>query len=89
MLRRLVVAGALLWAVCLLAPSLAGAQETPPTVIDGQHIIPRPNSGHAPAEAGDRGGALQLTILGVLVVGISGAAVHLVRDSRRGRSTTP
>lgn len=89
MLRRLVVAGVLLWAIALLTPSLAGAQETPPTVPNGQHIIPRPNSGHAPTEAGDRGGALQLLILGVLVVGISGAAVHLVRESHRGRSTTP
>ena len=32
------------------------------------HIIPRPNSGKAPEEAGDRGGWAQLSLLGLIVV---------------------
>jgi hypothetical protein len=41
----------------------------------GQHIIPRPNSGAEPEDAGDRGGALQLAVLVTLAV----------RESRRNR----
>jgi uncharacterized protein HemX len=50
-----------------------------------QDIVPQPNSGQAPEEAGDRGGALQLLILAVLVVAVGGAVLHLRRQSRRVR----
>lgn len=49
-------------------------------------IVPEPNSGEAPSEAGDRGGALQLLLLGLVVVVIGGAVYGLVRQSRRARA---
>lgn len=52
----------------------------------GGHIIPRPNSGEAPEEAGDRGGALQLLVLGLVVVAVAGGIALVVRDSRRSRA---
>ncbi|MEO7427855.1 MAG: hypothetical protein ABIY48_00585 [Acidimicrobiales bacterium] len=81
----LVAAGA---ALVLLSPGAALAQDPPPTGVPTPHIIPRPNSGHAPTEAGDRGGALQLGLLVVIVVGVGGAVVHLTRETRRARSGT-
>lgn len=65
------------------------AQDTPSTGMPTQDIVPRPNSGHAPAEAGDRGGALQLLILALVVAAVAGAIWHLVRQSRRARSAPP
>ncbi len=53
--------------------------------MPSQDIIPRPNSGSAPQEAGDRGGALQLGLLALLVVAIGGTVLVLVRQSRRAR----
>jgi hypothetical protein len=88
--RRLVAAT--LVALCLLVPaSSVGAQEpgattTLPSGAEPPSIIPRPNSGAEPTEAGDRGGALQLGLLAVLVVVIGGAAVVVVRQSRRARA---
>ncbi|HEY7072157.1 MAG TPA: hypothetical protein VH479_18660, partial [Acidimicrobiales bacterium] len=52
-------------------------------------IIPEPNSGHEPTEAGDRGGALQLAVfVGILAgVGVIGAlAWRESRKARRGSS---
>lgn len=79
----------------LAAPAPAMAQNTPTsttaTTIVVQpvpHIVPRPNSGSSPSEAGDRGGALQLGILALVVAVIGTAVAHLVRQSRRSRSTT-
>lgn len=72
----------------LLAPSEALAQDTPSSAVPTPHIIPRPNSGHEPTDAGDRGGALQLLVLGLVVVAVSGAVVHLTRESRRARSSS-
>lgn len=66
------------------APSLG--QEAPPTAVRAPDIVPKPNSGSAPTEAGDRGGALQLAVLGLLVVAVGGAALHLTRQARRARS---
>jgi uncharacterized protein HemX len=91
-LRRLVAGlGALACVVILGVP--AGAQEPEPDTTttltpgaEAPHIIPRPNSGAEPQEAGDRGGALQLGLLGLLVVVIGGAVVVVVRQSQRARS---
>jgi hypothetical protein len=89
----LLVAALLVCAFSLLtAPSAATAQDAPTpdetssTPVPTPHIIPEPNSGHKPIDAGDRGGALQLLLLAVLVVAVGGIALHLVRESRRARS---
>ena len=77
-------------AVLLLAAAPAWSQDAPVTTGDPPRIeiIPRPNSGHAPEDAGDRGGALQLLLLGLLVVAVGGGVWHLTRQVRRtaGRS---
>lgn len=53
-------------------------------------IIPKPNSGTAPQDAGDRGGALQLTLLGLLVLFFAFAAWRVRLTVRRARqATTP
>ena len=91
-LRRGLVAVVL--ALGLLVPvGAARAQEGPDEVPTGQvptqDIIPRPNSGEAPHEAGDRGGALQLAVLGLVVVAIAAGGLHLARQSRRARAEAP
>ena len=62
------------------------AQEPPSTGMTTQDIVPKPNSGRAPTEAGDRGGALQLLLPAVLVAALGGGALHLRRQSRRARA---
>lgn len=57
---------------------------TTTTFDDGdQRIIPRPNSGHEPTEAGDRGGALQLAVLGLIVVGVGVVGFKIFRQTRQ------
>jgi hypothetical protein len=51
-------------------------------------MIPRPNSGHEPSEAGDRGGALQLALLGLIVVGVGVVGYKVFRQTRT-RPKTP
>jgi hypothetical protein len=53
-----------------------------------QDIIPRPNSGHEPTEAGDRGGALQIVVLVAIVAGLGTIAFLATRDVRRSRART-
>jgi hypothetical protein len=48
-----------------------------------QRIIPRPNSGHEPEDAGDRGGALQLTVLALIVVGVGVVGVKVFRQTQQ------
>jgi hypothetical protein len=68
-------------------PAPAGAQDaTTTTVVEGGDIIPEPNSGREPEDAGDRGGALQSVLFAALVVAVAGAAFVLVRQSRRARA---
>lgn len=50
-------------------------------VISGS--IPRPNSGVAPEDPGDRGGYLQLGLLAVLVGGIGFIGFRVVREGQR------
>lgn len=66
-----------------------GAQEPPSTGMTTQDIVPKPNSGSAPDEAGDRGGALQLLLPVVIAGALGGAVLHLRRQSRRARSAVP
>ncbi|HEX5367094.1 MAG TPA: hypothetical protein VFW63_10600 [Acidimicrobiales bacterium] len=63
-----------------------GATDEEPTPVPDQDIIPRPNSGHEPTEAGDRGGALQVLVLVAIVVGVATVAGLAVRDVRRSRA---
>lgn len=77
----------------LAAPRPAGAQEpssgtTPTTLVEvpSQDIIPKPGEGVVPEEAGDRGGALQLAVLALVVGGIALVIVVIVRQSRRARA---
>jgi hypothetical protein len=88
----LVLAGVVLLAV----PGRAGAAPTqdepdPATtenpVAPEQDIIPRPNSGHDPNDAGDRGGALQITLFVALVGGVGLIVTLVVRESRRNRQS--
>jgi hypothetical protein len=90
--RGLVLVAGLLLALVLLAPApAASGQEggdgtttsTVPVPVD--EIIPQPNSGAEPTEAGDRGGALQLAVLVAIVVGVGVIVALVVRESRRAR----
>jgi hypothetical protein len=91
--RRLSAVLAASFAAVTLTVALGGApaaaQESPTTSqgtpVD-QDIIPEPDSGQNPSEAGDRGGALQYAVLGLIVVGIGGGAYLAVRESRRKRA---
>jgi hypothetical protein len=74
----------------IAGPATAWAQEPPPaTGLTTPDIVPRPNSGRAPTEAGDRGGALQLLLPAVLLAAVGGAVLHLTRQSRRARAEGP
>jgi uncharacterized protein HemX len=88
--RRLLLIALVLLSVGV-APAVAGAQDDPTTSstvaeLPPADIIPRPNSGTAPEEAGDRGGALQLGLLALVVVVLAGGVVNVVRQSRRARA---
>jgi hypothetical protein len=88
---RRALAVALVAAVQLLGPAVAAAQEGPSATsstvaeLPPAEMIPRPNSGHAPTEAGDRGGGLQLLVFGLVLVAIGGGVAKVVHDSRRAR----
>jgi hypothetical protein len=58
---------------------------TEDTPVPGQDIIPQPNSGHEPTDAGDRGGALQVAVLVAIVAGVGVVTALAVRDGRRSR----
>jgi hypothetical protein len=61
-------------------------REENPQPQEGDSIIPDPNSGRQPTEAGDRGGALQVLVFGLILAGVGGIAAKVVRDGRRARS---
>ncbi|MBN2624618.1 MAG: hypothetical protein JXA83_14665 [Acidimicrobiales bacterium] len=65
------------------------ADEVGEEPLQGDDIIPKPNSGRHPAEAGDRGGALQVLVLGLIVAGVGGIAAMVMRESRRNRRDQP
>ena len=81
---------ALVVALALAGPA-AGAQEppsTPTTLVEvpTRDIIPKPGSGATPEDPGDRGGALQITVLVLVLLAIGTVVVLVVRQSRRARS---
>lgn len=86
---RLLLAIALILGSLVLAAPVVGAQETeeePVTITQADQpaggIIIQPNSGVAPDDPGDRGGALQLTLL-ALILGFVGLAFFSIRRSSR------
>ncbi len=90
----LAIAGAVVAALALTlaVAAPAGAQQggdSPPTSEDTPvpvpRIIPLPNTGTKPTDAGDRGGALQILVFVALVVGVSSIAALAVHDARRSR----
>ncbi len=90
-LAALVFTSALIEPVPLRDHRRAAAQSGPPTTLeeglDGNlgRIIPRPNSGREPESPSDRGGWLQLSVLGVMSAGVTLIIVLVVRESRKAR----
>lgn len=68
------------------APSSTSSTSVATEVPEAPDIIPAPNSGTEPEDAGDRGGALQTAVFVLILasVGVIGALV--VRESRRKRA---
>ena len=52
-------------------------------------MIPRPNSGAEPESPSDRGGWLQLSVLGVMVLGVGIIGGLVLRESRKAKTTGP
>jgi hypothetical protein len=75
------------------APVPAGAAQpdpddptvTEPEPAPGDDIIPRPDSGAEPSEAGDRGGALQVAVLVGILVAVGALVALALRDVRKAR----
>ena len=63
-----------------------GDPSTNDTPVPEQDIIPEPNSGRAPEDAGDRGGVLQGVVLLLVVAGVGLIAARVVRESRHSRA---
>jgi hypothetical protein len=63
-----------------------GDPSTDDAPLPGQEMIPEPNSGRPPSDAGDRGGALQGVVLLLIVIGVGGIAGLALRESRRVRA---
>src|SRR5262249_42134171 len=81
----LLLAAACLALVLAAGPAMAaGVQDNTPDV-PVQQIIPRPNSGQKPEDPGDRGGSLQLGLLGLVCVVLTGGTIHVIRQSRKAR----
>ena len=78
------VAAVLLVALVLSMGVAAMAQEPGDSPVG--EIIPKPDSGQEPEEAGDRGGSLQVALLGLIAVAVAGIAVHLSRQSASARA---
>lgn len=93
MVRRLLATLALVSVLALGAlagtavPAAAQADEQVTTTApQGGDIIPQPNSGSEPEDAGDRGGALQTALFIGLVGAIVVVGAVIVRQSRAARA---
>ena len=79
--------------IVFATPSFSDEQQEPSSSVeiikvdDGSGIIPKPGSGSAPSSPTDRGGALQLAILGLLVLFPIIAIASVRRQARRNRSS--
>jgi hypothetical protein len=82
MIRALV---AVLVALLLLVAPAAAQDPTTTTIpeVPAQDIVPQPDSGERPTEAGDRGGGLQLAVLALVAVGIGVVVLRVVLQARR------
>jgi hypothetical protein len=76
---------ALLLAVGLCLPAAAAWAQDGSGQVPTQDIIPEPDSGASPDDAGDRGGGLQLLVLGIVLLAVAGGGWHIARQARRGR----
>ena len=97
-MRRLLAAVLAVVLAVLLLAAPAGAQDdgddptaetstTVPVIDEGDlDFLPEPNSGRPPEDAGDRGGAGQLVLFGVVLLGIAVIIGLAVRDARRSRA---
>lgn len=56
------------------------------TEVVRRGIIPEPDSGRPPQDAGDRGGAAQLALFGLVLLGVAAISGLAVRESRRARA---
>jgi hypothetical protein len=65
-----------------------GSTSTTAGEITDTGIIPEPNAGEEPNDPGDRGGTLQLVVLGLVVVAIGGVVFAVARQSRRARGAS-
>jgi hypothetical protein len=82
--------------VAVLAPGslvagspVAGArtdEQVTTSVPESDDIIPKPNSGTEPEDAGDRGGALQTVLFIGIVGGVLLMAAIVFRQSRKARA---
>jgi hypothetical protein len=79
-------AGGGVTAVAQPADDPDGDPSTDDAPVPEQDMIPEPNSGRAPTDAGDRGGALQALVLLSIAIGVGGIAVLAVRESRRAQA---
>ena len=90
---KYVLAVLLAFVVCLLSATPASSEETPGSsdsteiikVDDGSGIIPKPGSGTSPSSPTDRGGALQLGLLGLLILFPVVAIVSIRRQAKRNK----
>jgi hypothetical protein len=67
---------------------VVGVGQEPPdttatTAQEVPGIIPEPDAGRAPEDPGDRGGALQLAVLGLILVALAVIVWRIVRSARR------
>ena len=88
-------------AISLLLTGLAGtsadAQTQPTTTVTqaplpdgaGSIIGPKPGQGVAPTHSGDRGGAAQLALFGLIIAAVAGGALLVRRDMHRARARQP
>lgn len=84
--RLLAAAVVLLVVLVVGGAGTAGAQDDGSrNEVPTQDIVPKPNSGEAPDEAGDRGGALQLLLPALIVAAIGGGVWHVSRQARRAQ----
>ncbi len=61
------------------------SQTTTTVVLGSPHIIPQPNAGRAPRDAGERGGWMQEALFGLLCAVLVLIGLLIWRDSRRKR----
>jgi uncharacterized protein HemX len=92
LLRNLVVALSVLMLGLLGSPMVSSAQTTTSTTVamtddsgvgQTKSVIPQPNSGSAPKQIGDRGGAGQIAVFGLLILALAIIGAVIVRSTMR------